>query len=297
MIFTDVNSFRESLRDYTVQQGFNIVRVKNEKSRVTAHCAAESCPWRIHASPLSDGVTYKIKTLVSEHTCSRIIKNTEATSAWIAKKLAESFKENPTMNLDTMQEKLTKRFGIEASNMQLFRARKRCLDELEGSHANQYVLLPTYAEEVRRTNPGSIVKIQSVRNPPTLNEQTGNVNPNHPVFQRIFICFHALKKGFIEGCRPFIGMDGCFLKGPYGGVLISAVALDGNHGLFPLAVAVVDSENNDSWRFFLENLRDVISDALPSKPWTIMSDQQKVMIKCLLHAFQLHYYFIAATET
>lgn len=51
-----------------------------------------------------------------------------------------------------------------------------------------------------------------------------------------------MKKGFIDGCRPFIGMDGCHLMGPYGGVLISAVALDGNNGLFPLALAVVEGE-------------------------------------------------------
>ena len=158
MIFTNVDPFRASLRDYTIQTGFNIVRLKNEKSRVTAKCGAEGCPWRIYASPLPDGVTYKIKTLQDEHTCSRLSHNSEATSAWIAKKLAESFKENPNMGLDAMQEKLNRQFGIEASTMQLFRARRKCLDELKGNHGSQYVLLPTYAEEVRKTNPGSVVK-------------------------------------------------------------------------------------------------------------------------------------------
>ena len=85
-----------------------------------------------------------------------------------------------------------------------------------------------------------------------------------------------MKSGFLNGCRPFIGVDGCHLRGPYGGVLISAVALDGNNGLFPVALAVVESENNESWTFFLENLRDSISDAMTSRPWCIMSDGQKV---------------------
>ena len=96
------------------------------------------------------------------------------------------------------------------------------------------------------------------------------------MFQRFYFCFDALKKGFVEGCRPFIGMDGCHLKGPYGGVVISAVGLDGNNGLFPLAFAVVESENKESWSFFLENLRDTLNDSLPTRPWVIMSDQQKV---------------------
>ncbi|KAL7254013.1 hypothetical protein ACSBR1_008380 [Camellia fascicularis] len=64
MIFANVNSFRASLKDYIVETGFKIVRDKNEKSRVTTHCAAEGCPWRIHASSLLDGITYKIKALV-----------------------------------------------------------------------------------------------------------------------------------------------------------------------------------------------------------------------------------------
>ena len=96
------------------------------------------------------------------------------------------------------------------------------------------------------------------------------------MFKRIFICFNAMMNGFDKGCRLLIGVDGCHLKTPYGGVLLVAVALDGNNGLFPVAVRVAESEGNDSWSFFLENLRDVIGGDQP-KPWTFMSDQQKVI--------------------
>ncbi|KAA8525879.1 hypothetical protein F0562_007734 [Nyssa sinensis] len=36
------------------------------------------------------------------------------------------------------------------------------------------------------------------------------------------------------------------------------VSLDGNNGLFSIAVEVVESENRDSWGFFLQNLNTVI---------------------------------------
>ncbi|KAK8999555.1 hypothetical protein V6N11_070716 [Hibiscus sabdariffa] len=40
-----------------------------------------------------------------------------------------------------------------------------------------------------------------------------NRDNNHKaVFHRMYICFAALRKGWKEGCRPFIGVDGCFLK-------------------------------------------------------------------------------------
>ncbi|KAK3204273.1 hypothetical protein Dsin_018319 [Dipteronia sinensis] len=53
---------------------------------------------------------------------------------------------------------------------------------------------------------------------------------------RVGKLLRAQRLGFLEGCRPFIGLDGCHLKGPCGGILLSEVALDANSGLFPLAV-------------------------------------------------------------
>ncbi|MBA0672266.1 hypothetical protein Goklo_025276 [Gossypium klotzschianum] len=34
-----------------------------------------------------------------------------------------------------------------------------------------------------------------------------------PHFKRYNVCFDALKRGLKVGCRPLIGLDGCFLKG------------------------------------------------------------------------------------
>ena len=45
---------------------------------------------------------------------------------------------------------------------------------------------------------------------------------------RGFICLGACQKGFIEGCRGIIGMDGCHLKEPFGGIALVAVSLDAN---------------------------------------------------------------------
>ncbi|TXG56945.1 hypothetical protein EZV62_018258 [Acer yangbiense] len=40
--------------------------------------------------------------------------------------------------------------------------------------------------------------------------------------------YAIMRKGFLEGCRPFLGLDGCHLKGPYEGILLSTIALDAN---------------------------------------------------------------------
>jgi hypothetical protein len=48
-----------------------------------------------------------------------------------------------------------------------------------------------------------------------------------------------MKEGFINGWRPFIGINGCHLKVPYEGVLLFVVALDENNGLFLIAMVLL----------------------------------------------------------
>lgn len=85
-------------------------------------------------------------------------------------------------------------------------------------------------------NPGSIALLRVERPWPN----------SAPMFQRIFITYSAQVRGFVNGCRPIIGLDGCFLKGPYGGQLLHAVGRDGNDQMYPLAVAVVEAETKSS---------------------------------------------------
>jgi len=45
-----------------------------------------------------------------------------------------------------------------------------------------------------------------------------------PKFHRLYMSFAAMKKGFLDGCRSVIGVDGCFLKGPFKGMLLVGMA-------------------------------------------------------------------------
>ena len=77
--------------------------------------------------------------------------------------------------------------------------------------------------------------------------QTEMKNENaEPKFKRMYIRYNAQKVGFLGGCRPFIGLDGCHLKGSFSGQLLFATAKDENDNIFLVAMAVVEQENNDS---------------------------------------------------
>ena len=60
--------------------------------------------------------------------------------------------------------------------------------------------------------------------------------------------------------RKVIGIDEIFLKGPYKGVLLVATAQDGNSKCYLIAWGIVDSENYDSWTWFLTRTKEVIGD-------------------------------------
>ena len=67
-----------------------------------------------------------------------------------------------------------------------------------------------------------------------------------PQFHKMYIYLDTCKQGFKAGCRPFIGLDGCFLKGYFGGQLLSAIAQDANNHFYVIAYVVIDSETKDN---------------------------------------------------
>ncbi|XP_019150594.1 PREDICTED: uncharacterized protein LOC109147395 [Ipomoea nil] len=60
-------------------------------------------------------------------------------------------------------------------------------------------------------------------------------------FLRMYICWEATREGF-KHCRKIIGLDGCHLKCKIGGQLLTAVGIDANESLFPIAYAVVEDK-------------------------------------------------------
>ncbi|XP_027178079.1 uncharacterized protein LOC113777244 [Coffea eugenioides] len=274
-LFTNVDSFRAALKDYVIQKGFLVVRLKNEKTRVTAICGIDGCKWRIHASPVADSITFMIKSYQPEHTCVMDKGNVEATSDWIAKKLVPLMRDHPNISSQGIEAEMIAKYGIKPSYMQLFRAKKKTKEEIQGNFSDSYGKLPKCAALLRQYNPQSICKIHYDR-------------PNLLVelrFLRIFVSFRTKKTGFLEGCRLFIGFDGCHLKGPFSGVLLTAVALDRNDSIFPIAFAVAECKNKETWSWFFHFFEEFFGPFNSHLPLTFMSDRQKVLLRTIYSLF------------
>nr|XP_027099051.1 uncharacterized protein LOC113718339 [Coffea arabica] len=263
-LFTNVDAFRAALKDYVIQKGFPIKRLKNQKTRCTAICDVDGCSWRIHASPVADSVTFMIKSYTLEDTCVMDNKNREATSDWMAKKLVAVMRTYPYLSRKGIEAEMLK-YDVHSSKQQVYTVKQEAREEIERTHSELYSKLPKYAVLLRQHNLGSVCKIHYDR-PNLLVE---------PRFLRLFISFKGQKDGFLAGCRSFIRFDGCHLKGSFDGVLLIVVALDANNSIFPIAFAIAEVENKETWSWFFHFFEEFFRPLHSNIPLTCMSDRQK----------------------
>ncbi|XP_054806274.1 uncharacterized protein LOC129308940 [Prosopis cineraria] len=247
MEFTSIKQFRDALKEHSLLNGYAFDYIKNDKERCRVKCT-NRCGWLMFVSKESDSLTYRLKTLNPRHACGVTINAKRASSEWIAEKIVDNVKINKDIKLSDVQATIRKDYMAQPSINKAFRARKIAREMIEGNHKEEYAYLRDYCLEVKSNNPRS-----------TFCLVTDKPYVDHPrVFRRLYMCLELVKRGFKVACRPIIGLDGCFLKGPYGGILLVVVARDPNEQYFPLAMAVVETENRDSWTSFLKNLFDDI---------------------------------------
>ena len=225
--------FRLVVRIQAIMDGRDVYFTKNDTNRVRVKC--RGCGWEIFGSKMQGESTFQIKTLSDEHSCGRVFHNKNMTSRLASKLFLDEVRKTPSMNVHELLTKVTEELNVEFSLKQGYRTLRKVRAAIEGSHEKQYELLEDFCGELRRANPGSTVFVESEVDDEGISR-----------FKRLYMCLEPLKRGYLAGCRCWIGMDGCFLKGPYGGQLLTAVGMDANNKMYPLAIAVVGVENYDN---------------------------------------------------
>ncbi|CAI9280018.1 unnamed protein product [Lactuca saligna] len=168
------------------------------------------------SNPESD---WFIRTLNQTHTCLKTRKLRACTASLISKKIFDQVEANPNIPLRAIQDHFQRTYQVGVTMDKVFRAKDKAKNHIIGDYTKQYELLRDYVLELQATNPYTTVKIDA--------------------------CL-----------RDLLGFDGAFMKGPFPGQVLSAVGLDSNNGIYPLAYAIVESKNIESWKWFLDNLGD-----------------------------------------
>ncbi|CAI9291984.1 unnamed protein product [Lactuca saligna] len=151
------------LTNYAVKNGYKLYYEKNDGQRLLVRCCKDSknpsCPFRLWASWMSSERSFRIKSLVDDHNCSRVFKlGSIVTYKWIGKRFKNQLLKNPKMSIRKMKSKMSTKFNLIVSVTQSRNARRYALDEIEGSLIEHYGKVWSYGEEIMRTNPSSTVK-------------------------------------------------------------------------------------------------------------------------------------------
>ncbi|KAM0917767.1 hypothetical protein ACQ4PT_009211 [Festuca glaucescens] len=267
-VFDNVEVLRKAIREYSCQSVRDLKFKVNDSDRVCVKCKG-NCPWYIWASKDNRTEQFQVKRYTAKHTCSKVWQLNAFTSNFLAEKYVEQFRADEGMSMKNFTRIIQKEWNMKPSRSKLWRARRLAMTEIYGDEIGQYKMLWDYANEVRTSNPGSTFYL-------ALDEQSR--------FKKCYVRLDACKRGFLDGCRPVLFLDGCHIKTRYRGQLLTAVGIDPNDCIFPVAFAVVEVEDIEAWRWFLQTLKEDLG-IENTYPWTVMSDKQKGLIKAVQELF------------
>ncbi|XP_013694127.2 uncharacterized protein LOC106398073 [Brassica napus] len=265
--FYSGEEFKKQVIKYIMQSRRNVVYDRWEKTKIGAKCSGRGCVWRIYCSVERPIHKWMVKVYVNTHTCHPTCKCKLFKSPAIAEVMLEKIRKEPEMSTPMIREEFREKYNIIISPEQAKIARRIVLDKLQAECNEHFARLRDYEMELLRSNPDSKIEINTTTKP---NEAKA--------FHSMYICFDKIRVAWKEYCRPVIGLDGTFLKHiSLQGLILTAIGRDPNNQIYPIAWAVVDSESNDNWQWFIHRLKidlglgegDLV---------TIISDQHRGLI-------------------
>ncbi|KAL5709790.1 hypothetical protein ACHQM5_020435 [Ranunculus cassubicifolius] len=257
-----VEKARHYLRTFGIRNKFVIKWIHSDLIRIRCKCKEAECGWFCRIRKLPGQHTFKLKLANFVHDCTPNLSGTNpmANAQWIAEEIEEDVRVHQrSFRPKEIIKVMTSRHFVRPKYWQAWHARAIALDKVHGSYEDSYKKIPQLCIHLLEANPGSIIKFSRDH---VSRKWTGTC-----------ISFKACLDGFVQGCRPLVGLDGCHLKGKFGGVCLAMTSLDGNNGMFPLGIYLCQVENKENWKIFMEFMKDELNKH-PMR-LMIMSDRQK----------------------
>lgn len=270
MVFGDMKELRRALVAYSVRNRVKVKKTRNTATKLEAICKP-GCTWYLKAGKDNRSSSIQIKKYLHNHTCTKAWDLKALTAPFLTAKFRNEFRDNEKMPLRKFSEKVQTEYNMIAKRSKLGRARRAAVRSIRGEDDDQYKMLWDYGQELRRTNPGSKFFLCTKE---VFDNETKETKDH---FSTLYWSYDACKRGFLKACRPIIFLDGCHIKTRYKGNLLTAVGVDPNDCIFPIAFGLCEVESKSSWEWFLASLKDDLNIS-NSSPYTLMSDKQKVSI-------------------
>lgn len=257
--------FKEAVLHYALSKGRNIEQSRWNKTKLSFKCAnGGKCKWKVYCGYDQPKQKWLVKTRYKYHSCTPNGKCKLLRSPVIARLFLDKLREDNKLMSAKIQELIKEKWKLIASRNQCQRGRTVALQWLDKEYADQFAHLRGYVREIEKTNQGTTVVLETIPNA-----------AKEDVFDRFYVCFEKLRSSWSGTCRPIIGLDGTFLKVATKGILLTAVGHDGNNQIYPIAWAVVQGENSDTWLWFIKRLKHDLNLG-DGRKFVLLSDSSKV---------------------
>ena len=268
--FYSWEEFRTALEDWSIQDQFQFDVVKKDTKRARYRCQhhKSGCNWQLYVS-FNPNLELQIKTLNARHTCAGIDAASSAPpqQSWLRRVIPTHLFITKTTKVQDIIDCVRMHYSQTVPYRTAQRVKAFLIKDRRENQIQQFQKIPHYLQLLKDKNSEIQVNLQL-----GLEEE----------FQRVFICPKESRQSFLH-MRKFIAVDGTFLKARFVQTLLFAVGIDANGKNLLLAWAIVESENTDSWTWFLVNLKAAIPEVIGS---TIISDRDKGLLAAEQIVFQ-----------
>lgn len=270
MMFRNKEAFKQHMAMYAIEHKFCFRIPKSDQTLMIIVCTGNACPWRVYAARLKDCDVFEVRRFVSDHACSineRGGYQVQATAAVVGELMKNKFAGlggGPKPR--EIRRMMRGDHNVSISYWKAWRSRDLAVDNGQGSCNASYVQLPYYLNELVNANPGTVADLHTESN-----------DHGGQRFKYMLLAMGACIRGY-EYMRKVVVVDGTHLKGKYAGCLLTASAQDGNYQIYPLAFAIVDSENDMSWEWFFKQLSSFVAN---EQGLVVVSDRHPSIFKAL----------------
>ncbi|XP_016164146.1 uncharacterized protein LOC107606620 [Arachis ipaensis] len=225
-----------SVKDYSIRRGVEYKVMESNNLKYQGRC-----------KEFGNGCTWLIRIVMRKRKSTWEVRRADA-----------------SVSIKVLQEATEATYGFRSSYRKVWLAKQKEVSQIYGDWEESYADLPRWILGVTCTMEGSVALLKT--SPVRVGDQ---VDEDRVYFHRMFWTFPPCIEAF-RHCKLLVSIDGTHLYGKYGGTLLLAIAQDGNSNILPVAFALVEGENAESWSYFLSNLRRHVT---PQQGILVISDR------------------------
>ena len=249
MQFEDKNAVKNVVKQYAMRcsREYEVKESNAHNWLVVCRNADSGCGWRVRATQrkrLGDG--WEITRYGGPHSClSRAISldHRQLDSSFICSCIIDQVKNDPSKSISSIITEIHSWMHFKPSYKKAWEAKQKAIAQIWGDWDESYRRLPYLLAAIKHFNPGSVVEWDFSYD---TCEYGTMVAPDEKILKRVFWAYKPSIDS-LKFSKPVLQIDGTFLYGKYKHTLLVATTIDGDNSVLPVAYAIVESENKDSW--------------------------------------------------